>query len=80
MQNKAARVGFDWPVIDHVFDKLAEETAELKAEIADGNAEKVFEEMGDLLFVYANLARHLDVDPEAALRAANDKFTRRSIM
>ncbi len=56
-RTRAARVGFDWPVIDHVFDKLAEETAELKAEIADGNAENVFEEMGDLLFVYANLAR-----------------------
>ena len=77
LQNKAARVGFDWPEIDQVFDKLEEETAELKAEIADGNKSKTFAEMGDLLFVYANLARHLDVDPEAALRAANDKFTRR---
>ncbi len=77
LQNKAARVGFDWPDIDPVFDKLAEETAELKAELAAGNEARIFEEFGDLLFVYANLARHLKVDPEAALRKANDKFTRR---
>ena len=77
LQNKAARVGFDWPDIIPVFDKLAEETAELKAELATGDEERIFEEFGDLLFVYANLARHLKVDPEAALRKANDKFTRR---
>jgi MazG family protein len=77
LQGKAARGGFDWPGIEPVFDKLAEETSELRAEIDSGNAARVFEEMGDLLFVYANLARHLGVDPEAALRATNDKFVRR---
>jgi MazG family protein len=77
LQSKAARVGFDWPDTRQVFDKLAEETAELSDAMAAGNAEAVFEEMGDLLFVYANLARHLKVDPESALRAANDKFARR---
>lgn len=77
LQGKAARAGFDWPGIEPVFDKLAEETAELRAEIDRGDAARIFEEMGDLLFVYANLARHLGVDPEAALRATNDKFVRR---
>src|SRR5690606_30583217 len=77
LQGKAARAGFDWPGIEPVFDKLAEETAELRAEIDGGDAARTFEEMGDLLFVYANLARHLGIDPEAALRATNDKFVRR---
>ncbi|CUH80123.1 nucleoside triphosphate pyrophosphohydrolase [Tropicibacter naphthalenivorans] len=74
LQNRAARVGFDWPSTDEVMDKVAEEMDELrKAE----NAEHAFEEFGDLLFVMANLARHMKIDPEAALRAANAKFTRR---
>ena len=77
LQGKAARVGFDWPGIEPVFAKVAEETAELRAEIGTGDAARIFEEMGDLLFVYANLARHLGVDPEAALRGTNDKFVRR---
>lgn len=77
LQAKAARGGFDWPEIAPVFDKLNEETAELKAEIASGDQARIFEEMGDLLFAYANLARHLGVDPEAALRKTNDKFVRR---
>lgn len=77
LQKRAARVGFDWPEVGQVVDKIAEEAREL-AEARDrlGPAERA-EEMGDLLFVMANLARHLDVDPEAALRAANEKFTRR---
>ncbi|KGJ15221.1 nucleoside triphosphate hydrolase [Paracoccus sanguinis] len=74
LQNRAARVGFDWPSADEVLDKLAEETAELRA--ATDPAHRA-EEFGDLLFVMANLARHLDIDPEAALREANAKFTRR---
>nr|WP_081962501.1 nucleoside triphosphate pyrophosphohydrolase [Paracoccus sanguinis] len=74
LQNRAARVGFDWPSADEVLDKLAEETAELRA--ASDPAHRA-EEFGDLLFVMANLARHLDIDPEAALRDANAKFTRR---
>lgn len=75
LQNRAARVGFDWPEAGEVLDKVAEEAAELRA-AADDPA-RAFEEFGDLLFVLANLARHLDIDPEAALRAANAKFIRR---
>ncbi|MBL8905781.1 MAG: nucleoside triphosphate pyrophosphohydrolase [Rhizobiales bacterium] len=73
LQAKAAKVGFDWPDISHVYDKLAEELEELKG----ATPEKQAEEFGDLLFVVANLARHLGIDPEAALRAANAKFERR---
>jgi nucleoside triphosphate diphosphatase len=77
LQNRAARVGFDWPHIGEVVTKIAEEAAEL-VEARDTLTEaEVVEEMGDLFFVMANLARHLKVDPEAALRAANAKFTRR---
>lgn len=77
LQNRAARVGFDWPSTDEVLAKVAEEMAELvEARETLGQAE-IVEEMGDLLFVMANLARHLRIDPEAALRAANAKFTRR---
>ncbi|MGH1413234.1 MAG: nucleoside triphosphate pyrophosphohydrolase [Pelagimonas sp.] len=74
LQNRAARVGFDWPSTDEVFDKLIEETREV--EQAETPEDK-FEEFGDLMFVMANLARHWKIDPEAALRAANAKFTRR---
>ena len=78
LQNRAARVGFDWPDTSQVIDKLNEEMLELSAEVAKGgDADRLEDEMGDLLFVYANLARHLKVDPEAALRRANAKFRRR---
>ena len=77
LTKRAARVGFDWPSTDQVLDKLAEEVAELKVEIAAGDKAKAREELGDLLFVVANLARKLDVEPEDALRATNAKFTRR---
>ena len=81
LQNKAAKVGFDWPSLAPVFEKLNEEIAELEAAIADSkdrtDRAAIEEEFGDLLFVVANVARHLKLDPEAALRAANDKFTRR---
>ena len=73
LQAKAAKVGFDWPHIDQVYDKIEEELSELQT-AADGQR---FEEFGDLMFVMANLARHLGIDPEAALRAANAKFQRR---
>ena len=73
LQKRAARVGFDWPDVGQVVDKIAEEAREL----TEAAPEDRFEEYGDLLFVMANLARHLDIDPEAALRAANAKFTRR---
>ncbi len=79
MQNRAARVGFDWPSTVEVLDKLQEEMLELSQELTSKNKDDsaVFEEFGDMLFVYANLARHLHIDAEAALRAANDKFSRR---
>lgn len=111
LQHKAAKVGFDWPSLAPVFDKMREELAELEAEVAksapsgglllapsdcpsDSRPEganfaasgrlreaksdaAVKEEFGDLLFVMANVARHLKIDPEDALRAANEKFTRR---
>ena len=74
---RAARVGFDWPSTTEVLDKLREELAELEVEIAAGDQDKAREELGDLLFVCANLARKLDVEPENALRGANAKFSRR---
>lgn len=78
LQKRAARVGFDWPQTDMVIDKLVEEARELLEAHRDGGSpEAVAEELGDLLFVAANLARHLKVDPEAALRGANAKFVRR---
>ena len=81
LQKRAAKVGFDWPDLAPVLAKVEEEFAELKVALADGNdaasKEKVAEEFGDLLFVMANVARHLGVDPEAALRGANAKFVRR---
>jgi MazG family protein len=77
LQNRAAEVGFDWPSAVHVTDKIAEETRELAEASASGQDAKVAEEYGDLLFAMANLARHLKVDPEDALRAANAKFVRR---
>lgn len=77
LQKRAARVGFDWPDTTHVLDKIIEECQELIEARDTMSADETFEEMGDLLFVMANLARHLDIDPEAALRAANAKFTRR---
>lgn len=74
LQKRAARVGFDWPSTDQVLVKIIEEAQELR-EADDPDHQR--EEFGDLLFVMANLARHLDIDPEAALRGANAKFTRR---
>lgn len=77
LQNRAARVGFDWPGVEDVLDKLNEETAELIEARDTLSPVAMAEEFGDLLFVMANLARHLEIDPEEALRAANGKFTRR---
>ena len=72
------RGGFDWAEIGPVVAKLEEELSELKAEIADGAAaDRLTDEMGDLLFSCVNLARHLKVDPEDALRGTNAKFNRR---
>jgi XTP/dITP diphosphohydrolase/ATP diphosphatase len=76
--SRAAKVGFDWPSVDGLFEKLAEETAELREELASGaRDERVEEELGDLLFTAVNLARHLKVDPEFALRKTNAKFRQR---
>ena len=77
LQKRAARVGFDWPSTDEVLAKMREEMAELVEARDSLGPEEVVEEFGDLMFVMANLARHMQVDPEAALRAANAKFTRR---
>jgi nucleoside triphosphate diphosphatase len=77
LQKRAARVGFDWPSTDEVLDKIVEEARELTEARDRLTPDETFEEFGDLLFVIANLARHLQIDPEAALRAANAKFTRR---
>jgi ATP diphosphatase len=78
LQRRAARVGFDWPEVGQVFDKLEEELAEVKAELAaDASPARLADEMGDLLFAAVNLARHLGVDGETALRRANQKFERR---
>ncbi len=77
LQNRAARVGFDWPDASHVLDKIQEESAELVEARDTKTPTEMAEEFGDLLFVMANLARYLDIDPEEALRSANAKFTRR---
>lgn len=74
---RAARVGFDWPDADAVLVKLDEEVAELRAELPSRDPERLADEVGDLLFVVANLARKLDLDPESCLRQANLKFAGR---
>ncbi len=77
LQKRAARVGFDWPGAEDVLEKISEEVRELVDARNGGSTDHLREEFGDLLFVIANLARHLKIDPEAALRGANAKFTRR---
>lgn len=78
LQKRAARVGFDWKNAAKVLDKIIEEAGELvEAQSEEENQAHVEEEFGDLLFVVANLARHLKIDPEQALRSANAKFIRR---
>ena len=77
MTAKAARVGFDWPCLDDILDKLNEEAAELKDAVSRGEREQIADEIGDLLFVAVNIARTLDVDPETALERSNRKFERR---
>lgn len=77
LQKRAARVGFDWPSTDEVLAKMREEMTELVEARESLGPDQVAEEFGDLMFVMANLARHMGVDPEAALRGANAKFTRR---
>jgi ATP diphosphatase len=74
---RAARVGFDWPDAAAVLDKLEEEATELRAELTEADPVRLADEVGDLLFVLANLARKLNLDPETCLRQANAKFQRR---
>ena len=74
---RAARVGFDWTSVEQILDKLDEELRELDAARKSGSSKAVAEELGDLLFVIANISRHLGVDPELALQAANQKFEER---
>ena len=77
LQKRAARVGFDWRNASEVTAKIEEELAEVRAEIPGSDRKKLDEEIGDLLFAITNLARHLDIEPEGALRRANAKFERR---
>ena len=81
LQRRAAKLGFDWPSVEPILDKMYEELAELKVEIAapagDSKERRQFEEFGDVMFVLVNLGLRLGIDAEAALRAANLKFMRR---
>ena len=80
LQKRAARVGFDWPRAEEVLDKIEEEIAELRSELAAGSGagkDRIEDELGDLMFALVNLARRLDVDPDGALRRTNAKFERR---
>jgi MazG family protein len=77
LQKKAAKSGFDWPSVAPVLEKLEEEIAELKMAIAAKDKENMEEELGDMLFVCVNIAKHLDINPEDALRYTNRKFEKR---
>ena len=77
LQKRAARIGFDWPNLDGVYDKITEELSEVKEAIASSNKDAIEDEIGDLLFAVTNLARKNGIDPERALRRTNRKFTKR---
>ena len=77
LQKRAARQGFDWPEAGDVLDKIAEEIDELREELHHRNVDRLTDELGDVLFALVNLARHISIDPEAALRHTNAKFERR---
>jgi len=77
LTKKAAKVGFDWQTAEQIFDKFGEETEELRQALSEQSAEKLEEEIGDLLFVVVNLARKFEVEPETALKLTNRKFRRR---
>jgi ATP diphosphatase len=77
IQKEAAKFGFDWPDITPVFDKLEEELAELKHAFGSGDKDAISDELGDLIFVCVNLARHAGVNAEMSLRRTNQKFLRR---
>jgi len=78
LQRRAARIGFDWTNKTEIFDKISEELEEVRHEIeTEADKERVVDEIGDLFFAVSNLARHLEIDPETAVRVSNAKFTRR---
>ncbi|HEY5894397.1 MAG TPA: nucleoside triphosphate pyrophosphohydrolase [Chthoniobacterales bacterium] len=77
LQAKAAKIGFDWPEATSVLEKVVEETSEVRAALTAGEAAKIEEEIGDLLFTVVNLARKCDLDPELTLQRASDKFSAR---
>ncbi|MCO6185890.1 nucleoside triphosphate pyrophosphohydrolase [Rhizobium sp. L1K21] len=77
IQEKAAKVGFDWSEPEPILDKIEEEIGELRAALASGNRSAVQDELGDLLFAVVNIGRHVKADPEMALRGTNEKFRRR---
>ena len=77
LTKKAAVIGFDWPSIEPVFSKMEEELQELKEAITEGDKQHILDELGDVLFVCTNMARHLHIDPSLALRHANNKFETR---
>lgn len=77
IQKKVSKVGFDWPDIAGVVDKIREELAEVEDELEQRDESRLQHEIGDLLFAVTNLARHVKIDPETALRSANDRFSRR---
>lgn len=77
LQQRAANAGFDWSSVPPVLDKISEELQEVRDAIASGQQQAISEELGDLLFATVNAARHLEINPETALRAANTKFSQR---
>ncbi len=77
LQERAAKVGFDWSAPEPILDKIEEEIGELRAALASGDKTKVSDELGDLIFAVVNIGRHVKTDPEQALRGTNTKFRRR---
>ncbi len=77
LQERAAKVGFDWSDAEPILDKIEEEIGELREALAAGRREKVADELGDLIFALVNIGRHVGSDPEQALRGTNTKFRRR---
>ncbi|WP_455271813.1 nucleoside triphosphate pyrophosphohydrolase [Rhizobium herbae] len=77
LQERAAKVGFDWSSPEPILDKIEEEIAELREALASNDKEKVADELGDLIFAVVNIGRHVGADPEMALRGTNTKFRRR---
>ncbi|MCZ4089473.1 nucleoside triphosphate pyrophosphohydrolase [Sinorhizobium psoraleae] len=77
LQERAAKVGFDWSKPEPILDKIEEEITELRQALKDGDQRKVADELGDLIFAVVNIGRHVDTDPEMALRGTNTKFRRR---